>query len=54
MTGLVSKADVDEYKYIADSIRNSTIWPQFVSEAQLLDVKAWLGRRLTVGTGCRM
>jgi hypothetical protein len=46
MTGLVSKADVDEYKYIADSIRNSTIWPQFVSEAQLLDVKAWLGDAL--------
>ena len=42
ITNLVSKADVDQYKYIADSIRNSTTWSQFVSEAQLLDVKPWL------------
>jgi len=42
MTPFVTKTDVDNYKYIADSVRNSTTWPQFVSEAQLLDVKAWI------------
>ena len=36
-------ADLDGYKYIADSVKNHTTWPQFVSEAQLLDVKVWLG-----------
>lgn len=43
ITNLVTKADLDDYKYIADSIKNHTIWAQFVSEAQLLDVKSWLG-----------
>jgi len=43
MKALVTKADVDEYKYIADSVRNSTTWDQFVKEAMLLDVKNWLG-----------
>ncbi len=43
MISLVSKADLDKYKYIADSVKNSTSWPQFVSEAQLFDVKIWLG-----------
>jgi len=42
MISLVTKADLDQYKYIADSVKNSTSWPQFVSEAQLLDVKHWL------------
>lgn len=42
MIALVTKADLDQYKYIADSVKNSTSWPQFVSEAQLLDVKAWI------------
>ena len=42
MISLVTKADLDNYKYIADSVKNSASWPQFVSEAQLLDVKAWL------------
>jgi hypothetical protein len=42
MIALVTKADVDTYKYIADSIKNSTTWVQFVSEAQMFDVKAWL------------
>jgi hypothetical protein len=42
ITNLVTKADLDQYKYIADSVKNSTSWPQFVSEAQLLDVKIWL------------
>jgi hypothetical protein len=46
MISLVTKADLDQYKYIADSIKNSTTWPQFVSEAQLLDVKVWLGDAL--------
>jgi len=42
MTALVTKADLDNFKYIADSIKNATTWPQFVSEAQLLDIKSWL------------
>lgn len=42
MIALVTKADIDNYKYIADSIKNHTSWFQFVSEAQLLDVKVWL------------
>lgn len=42
ITSLVTKADLDEYKYIADSVKNSTTWAQFVNEAQLLDVKNWL------------
>ena len=43
MTALVTKADLDGYKYVADSVKNSTSWPQFVSEAQLLDVKLQIG-----------
>lgn len=46
MINLVQKADLDVYKYIADSVKNSTSWPQFVSEAQMLDVKVWLGDSL--------
>jgi hypothetical protein len=46
MISLVSKADLDNYKYVADSVKNSTTWPQFVSEAQMLDVKVWLGDAL--------
>jgi hypothetical protein len=42
MISLVTKADLDQYKYIADSIKNSTSWPQFVSEAEMLDIKPWL------------
>jgi len=43
MINLVTKTDLDVYKYIADSVKNSISWPQFVSEAQLLDIKHWLG-----------
>jgi len=46
MIAFVQKTDLDQYKYIADSVKNSTSWPQFVSEAQLLDVKVWLGDSL--------
>jgi hypothetical protein len=46
MISLVTKADLDKYKYIADSVKNSTSWPQFVSEAQMLDVKTWLSDAL--------
>jgi hypothetical protein len=42
MISLVQKSDLDNYKYVADSVKNSTSWPQFVSEAQMLDVKPWL------------
>ena len=43
MEALVTKVFLDGYKYVADSTRNSAIWPQFVSEAQLLDVKIQIG-----------
>lgn len=43
MTNLVTLNDLSGYKYISDSVRNSAIWPQFVVEAQLLDVKQFLG-----------
>ena len=42
MITLVQKSDLDNYKFIADSVKNSTSWPQFVYEAQMLDVKVWL------------
>ena len=48
MTPFVTKADLDNYKYIADSTRNSTTWPQFVSEAQLLDIKNWITDALLI------
>lgn len=48
MTPLVSKTDLDNYKYVADSVRNATSWSQFVSEAQLFDVKNWLGDSLFI------
>lgn len=43
MINLVTKADLDNYKYVADSIKNHTSWTQFVSEAQMFDIKNWLG-----------
>lgn len=46
ITSLVTKTDLDGYKYIADSVKNHATWPQFVSEAQLLDVKSWLSDAL--------
>lgn len=46
MIALVQKADLDNYKYIADSVKNTASWPQFVSEAELLDIKHWLGDAL--------
>lgn len=46
MTALVTKADLDNYKYVCDSVKNFASWLQFVSEAQLFDIKAWLGDAL--------
>ena len=46
MTALVTLTDLQELKYIADSVKNIDSWPQFVSEAQLLDVKIWLSDAL--------
>lgn len=43
MTPLVTISDLQQYKHIADSVKNAAVWPQFVSEAQQLDVKVWLG-----------
>ena len=46
MTALVTLTDLQGYKYVMDSVKNSTSWPQFVSEAQLLDVKVQIGDAL--------
>ena len=43
MKALVVKADLDNYKHVADSVRNITTWEQFVIEAQWFDIKSWLG-----------
>jgi hypothetical protein len=43
MINLVTKSDLDNYKYVADSIKNHTTWTHFVSETQMLDIKNWLG-----------
>jgi len=43
MIALVTKTDLADYKYVADSLKNTTSWPQFVTEAQQFDVKVWLG-----------
>jgi hypothetical protein len=48
MISFVTKVDLDQLKYIADSVKNSTSWPQFVSEAQLLDIKFWLTDALLI------
>jgi len=42
MINLVTQADLDLYRYVADSVKNSVSWPQFVSDAQEFDVKIWL------------
>jgi len=42
MISLVTFADLQNYKYIASSVKNSDSWDFFVSEAQMLDVKSWL------------
>ena len=46
MIAFVTLDDLQGLKYIADSVKNSDSWPQFVSESQLLDVKVWLGDAL--------
>jgi hypothetical protein len=46
MNAFVTKSDLDSFKYVADSVKNAASWVQFVSEAQLLDVKHWLGDAL--------
>ena len=46
MISLVTKKDLDCYKYVADSVKNAKTWEQYVSEAQQLDVKVWLGDAL--------
>ena len=46
MYQLVNKSDLNDYKYMADSVKNVAVWPQYVSEAQLFDVKQWLGDTL--------
>jgi hypothetical protein len=46
MQALVTKTHLDAYKHIADSVRNVATWPQYVVEAQMFDVKHWLGDAL--------
>lgn len=46
MNALVNKADLDKFKYVSDSVKNITIWEQFVLESQQFDVKNWLGDSL--------
>jgi hypothetical protein len=48
MTPLITKSDLDKYKLVADSVKNITTWPQFVSEAQLFDIKSWLSDALLI------
>jgi len=43
MISLITFDDLKDLKYIADSVRNVSIWPQFVSESELMDVKPWIG-----------
>jgi hypothetical protein len=42
MISLITFADLQNYKYIASSVKNNDSWISFVSEAQMLDVKVWL------------
>jgi hypothetical protein len=46
MTTLIVKNDLDKFKYVADSVKNNAAWNQFVLEAQMFDVKPWLGDEL--------
>jgi hypothetical protein len=43
MTSLATFADLQNLKYIASSIKNNDSWSQFCSEAQMFDIKIWLG-----------
>jgi hypothetical protein len=42
MISLATLNDIQDLKYICDSVKNSSSWVQFCSEAQLLDIKSWL------------
>ena len=42
MISLVTLPEIQDLKYICDSVKNSTSWLQFCIEAQILDVKPWL------------
>jgi hypothetical protein len=46
MTPLIVKNDLDKFKYVADSVKNSANWDQFVLESQMFDIKPWLGDEL--------
>lgn len=46
MIAFVTKSDLDNYKHVADSVSNDDKWYNYVSEAQLFDVKVWLGDAL--------
>lgn len=46
MINLISKSDFSPYKYIANSIKNEQSLDQCIQEAQLFDIKKWLGDAL--------
>jgi hypothetical protein len=46
MIPFVTKPDLDVVKHVADSVKNTATWPQFVIEAQRFDVKHWIGDAL--------
>jgi hypothetical protein len=46
MIPFVTKTDLDVVKHVADSTKNNATWPQFVVEAQIFDVKHWIGDAL--------
>ena len=43
MISLATLADIQSLKYICNSVKNSDSWDHFCSEAELLDIKSWLG-----------
>ncbi len=46
MASLVTQTDLSKYRSIAESVKNNSLWEQSVLEAQLLDIKIWLGDEL--------
>ena len=46
MTNFVTISDLANYRLISDSVKNATMWPMCVQEAQHFDVRPWLGDAL--------
>ncbi len=43
---IITQEDLSKYKSIAESVKNNALWEQSVLEAQMLDIKHWLGDEL--------